>query len=850
MENISNRSVRFLEDSLSVPGTSVLRPSVFKLKKDAAKSLSLSLTLSPDEILFLQQNSQTEPNCTFVNDTLIYHSSSKIFNTVSLNESLKGTVIRTKEPWKNAFDLLHIEFSEILQSYSGSQDVLETISDLGRCCADALKVVEGLKAQVSVRHIDPEELWLRNEGNTWRLIHILYQDRLATAYLREEEQDIDQYFGLSEKRCVENLFKRDNLVRESQLVIDWLENNAKLATPVDFYYTDITVGWENTLHQLQSKDTIAFVSKREIVKSLHPDAPTYENKPLHELDEQDEKALCKRIFHLIRCGNLDGAQKHCIDCGHAWKAALFEGWRLFHDPSREVDESGNYNETICSTEQEVEGNYNRDLWKRMSFKYSDSNKLNRYIRSSIATYCGYLKQILPVCENWEDYLWAYLKVMIDIRVESEVRDCVNKTYTSLPDFYWDQRMSLNEVFSHLETSDCKYVKEQAKKPDYIIIKYLILDDIPQMFVALEEYLNEDASIHLLRFLTHLVLFLDQIGQAPQRNVAENVLEMYIKRLSTMDDIGLVAFYVSKLGTQKQVDLYSRFLEGITADEQRRTALKYAEDCGLNVALITKTVVENIIERPFDFTDMSLQERLTPGDEYKISSIDWLLFYESDRLEAIIQSNALIHKFLALKKLDAAQLVFNKIPPDSAEMIMSTLSDTQISLKEHLCYRAYLDAQEAFSLWFKHYKMKPIEPESIPVNAHLTEKVAHQHKTSQYKAEIERWKMTMSHLAKSAKTLLYNVLLFPDGGWLGGVNNAERLRSTCIPECTLLLYNVLFESGLLSECIRLADILASEKYQLYKVYSKESLREILRKLSEASVALLNSKMDPWGNDGFN
>jgi len=37
----------------------------------------------------------------------------------------------------------------------------------------------------------------------------------------DEDIEMIQYFGKSEKSCVENLFKRDNLIRECQLVIDW-----------------------------------------------------------------------------------------------------------------------------------------------------------------------------------------------------------------------------------------------------------------------------------------------------------------------------------------------------------------------------------------------------------------------------------------------------------------------------------------------------------------------------------------------------------------------------------------------------------------------------------------------------
>lgn len=46
---------------------------------------------------------------------------------------------------------------------------------------------------------------------------------------------------------------------------------------------------------------------------------------------------------------------------------------------------------------------------------------------------------------------------------------------------------------------------------------------------------------------------------------------------------------------------------------------------------------------------------------------------------------------------------------------------------------------------------------------------------------------------------------------------EKLRELCIPKITLLLHSVMSEMNEHAECIQLADILASEQYQLYKVH---------------------------------
>lgn len=184
---------------------------------------------------------------------------------------------------------------------------MDVVSDLARCCSDVLKIVQGLKSKVATASVE-EEVWLEEERNTWRLIFILYQDRLL-AQNGVRDEGIAQYFGRSEKLCVENLFKRDNLVRESQLIIDWLECNAAENDDEVLHFSDSSVGWENTLHQLQYAETIAFGSSRQIVSQMDPDAPHYQKKQLHDLDVEDEKQLSKRIFAEIRCGKLEEAQK-------------------------------------------------------------------------------------------------------------------------------------------------------------------------------------------------------------------------------------------------------------------------------------------------------------------------------------------------------------------------------------------------------------------------------------------------------------------------------------------------------------------------------------------------------------
>lgn len=65
----------------------------------------------------------------------------------------------------------------------------------------------------------------------------------------------------------------------------------------------------------------------------------------------------------------------------------------------------------------------------------------------------------------------------------------------------------------------------------------------------------------------------------------------------MNETQLISFYVSKLGSSKQIMIYALHLEKIVNNDERKQALKYAEDNGLNVYEITKQVVESIRKRP-------------------------------------------------------------------------------------------------------------------------------------------------------------------------------------------------------------------------------------------------------------
>lgn len=67
----------------------------------------------------------------------------------------------------------------------------------------------------------------------------------------------------------------------------------------------------------------------------------------------------------------------------------------------------------------------------------------------------------------------------------------------------------------------------------------------------------------------------------------------------MNETQLVAYYVSKLNTTSQVYLYAQHLEQIIDHNERKEALDYADECGLDVLAVTKQIVENIRNKAED-----------------------------------------------------------------------------------------------------------------------------------------------------------------------------------------------------------------------------------------------------------
>lgn len=778
--------------------------------------------------------------------------------------NLSSALLKEDDPGEAAAASLFPEFLASFLKHSSSP-VFDLLEDYQTLCQDKVDVLQSVVLRAGQNSKTAGVRWLlQQESCTWRLITSLYRDRVQLALEDDIMTDI-VVPSKSEKDIVEQLFQRDAVVRQSQLVVDWLESIAKdqigdFSDNIEYYAKNVC--WENTLHALKLRRKSGTGLTVPLVTELDPDAPLRQQRPLADLDREDDARLLKNLFTLIRAGMTEEAQRLCKRCGQAWRAATLEGWKLYHDP----------NMTSGSIRlQPVEGNPQRGIWKACCWRMAEEEQLNRFERAIYASLSGNLKPLLAVCESWEDCVWAYFRVMVDSLVEKELMSSgmANQEVEALPREYLEANWTMEKVFEELQAIESKRVLVETREHYHVIQKFVILGDLDGLLEEFSDWLTASKPLpsHLLRFMVHLLLFFRSLGLALKEEACVDVLKAYISLLIQDQQTNLVASYVGQLPAELATAQYAAFLETITQPELRPRCLQLGTDAGLDVAAITKLVVETVRERDdaeFTHHSQTLETGTTKEDQRKINVIDWLLFDPAHRAEALKQSNAIMRKFLALQKHDAAKAVFSKVPEDSVKEICyqwtgpdhTTLpAEDENAIREHLCIRAYLEAHEAFTDWFSHSSSAPPKPAPAP-EAKFTERVANEMREKEYQADLSAWSCCLDVLTKDVKERIYNVLLFVDGGWMvdnrqDSEQDSERshqmaaLRSLCLPRLSFLLLSVLQNSSRHQEALRLADIISSDQHRLYRVFSKEELRRFLQKLRESSLALLDRGLDPLG-----
>lgn len=198
---------------------------------------------------------------------------------------------------KQKTDLLYEHFLVVAQGRTNDTEIFETVQDLIQACSDTFDDILRNGGRLNENNIFDGFGWLNQERNTWKLLQCLYKDRILGKRAVDGDSEMNElWLHSSEKEIIDKLYEHHQNLREYQLIVDWLEQCAS-EQHYDRYrhFTDETISWENTLHQLQNIDKTVFGSGKTIVKNLDPDAPVRENLPLHDLDMEDEQRISKQV---------------------------------------------------------------------------------------------------------------------------------------------------------------------------------------------------------------------------------------------------------------------------------------------------------------------------------------------------------------------------------------------------------------------------------------------------------------------------------------------------------------------------------------------------------------------------
>lgn len=798
-----------------------------------------------------------------LNDTSIF----KNLNDTSLRQVLDETSM-TLNPG-NVGEGLNEAFFEIIQT-SRSSDVLDTLSRLAQVCCDSLELVEPWN------RCNAQNYWLAEEANTWKLLYCLYTDSLA-----EHPESLDNLITettLSQQTLVGALFRSDPELRLLQLLVDWLEDTAAYqeeATKSCGPVIGNNIHWGNTLHELLI-GTSLFNKERNksMVTCIDPDAPKRQKRVIHSDDLKDDNDLCKRIFTKVRCGKFKEAISMCISAGQPWRGAVLQGWILLHYLPREEP----------TDSLEITGNPSRDLWKWCALGTANNAAENSHYRATIGILSGHLPSALPVCHgSWEDLLWAHIKVQIEARVDKFLHEhhaTVDACTTSsevlelLQSELQVEEVGLQQIFNAVKSM------MDGKKESYYQTcqRHLMLGHIRAILQDSLDWI-ENTEETFIRFLAHLVLVLRLMGKDPLHDVGDKVLEKYITLLvgkltdGAVECPELVAYYTSTVPAERQIVLYADFMDHIYKSDYRQGVVKAGLSAGIDIAASARVAIKKAItdiqqgygNLDSTFTHTTAVEKDKTLISKVISSLEWLSLISDQCEEALWLSNAMVRTFIFIGNTDAAiscigsvNTLFpdflNKVPPISSE------------LREHLCLKAYLDGLEGYATWYRHFiSGQPKDVEPLPVDATFSDKVHYEQRCAQVEQQKARWSNAVLHQSKHAKNLLYNILLFP-GGWLQDESDSvasenfsenenvdrtkqlETLRRLCIPEVVILILKILQSSDDINshkEAVKLSTILAGENRCLYKVFTKSKLMEILERIKESSLFLIEKGRDMFG-----
>ncbi|KAG2388428.1 hypothetical protein C9374_000592 [Naegleria lovaniensis] len=721
--------------------------------------------------------------------------------------------------------------------------------------------------------VKEEYYTLKLEKYTWGLIYTLFEDekRMVRQYELPEQTDYKDFLWRNSHREIVDRMKTNSEFRKLCLIVEWLEKNARERIDIE------------------NEGNWMYTSRKD--RQIDPDT-VYKQNTLNEDDLRQERLIVKKTWALVRSGQMKDAQMFCRKHDQFWRAATIAGSELYHNP-RLLSKEGNVEEE----NSETVGNQNRFVYLNTlismlkSEDYMTNDEIHHYEKAIYGSICGDLPSMLAVCNDWEDYLWAYCKATMNYFINRQLAEFVpsdseDKKYVAdVISFTNSNNRSFHEILQSLRVSNNEKVKEEAVHYQHVVQAYIICNQVPELIKYLLDSIIHPAEksmsyiSHFLRFSSHFILTLSMGGDVVFTNDRgkDAILVKYIHYLVNTKQYEHIAFYTrfisEKHETMNNYDYRSIiFAEAIVSIEQlekektisgdnvlRRMLIASAKKNQLNVSEIASIVAEkslqsaesinamphvNLLDSHF-FLDPNnnpfnkLREKHTTElDIKKINSIDWLCIEDISPYECLAQSNSLLREFIQLGKLEAFEMLLNKLQ-EAIDPKLENQYDTPIekeqqqSLQEYHDWKLYKETMLSYDKWSNQLRQKPQfkTMENVTFKSQA-DKIKYETELNTFtNTTLKKWAQENDLLLEDAVKKHFKFLerRFLDQEQINDnpPHLIHELKQRCIPDVVFCLYQLLSFSEKYEECMQLADQVASDSLSLFEYFSKEQLLEFLK-----------------------
>ena len=589
------------------------------------------------------------------------------------------------------------------------------------------------------------------ESRTWDLIQRLYVERTKEVMM----PNINHQYH-SNRHLEQQYYEQVEVAAETRAVLEWLRDGYP-AQPT----TEVRGNrWFNTKESIKSRKRLGKLSQADqIVTELDPDACLRQGRRLTDEDHEYERQLMREIFALVRSGEFKEAANLSRLSGNHWRAASLQGIYEFENTTIE---------TGIASDSIAEGTSRKALWRRMCYALSRQNGIDVYERALYGAMCGDLASVLPVCNTWEDLLWAHVNAIDQAQLEdylaSKDRIDLDRTFVS-PERGIDNISAVLDSLAHCEQDE---VRMESLSPMRVIQARVITGQVDGLLNDIHLKLKQvrtgapstaASSPHVIRFVTHLILALRAMNVALPEDAANSIIQAYVELMVSTEQSETVALYASQLPNDLAIESLARFWSTVEAEDVRRDQLRLAHSLGLDINTTMLRSVEMVYERTLEVLPVgdAVQEVNSPllEEEAKcIRALEWLRLDDTLQKQLIILGNVLFRRFLLAGRPRAGNELDLRLPDTALipqDMVMEEESEdgSEDDLKmrnaiEYVGYCTLVRALARYEDWKTLIRQRPQE-----VNGRRDP------------VGLRQWKTDLAHLQSLCIATLREIL---EGNW--------------------------------------------------------------------------------------